>query len=282
MAGLEHSNRAGILSFPNLMKTIPALLAAFTLALPITYAQSGSDEEELILLTPFEVESETSYSYLSTAGRAGSKIATPVVDAQSANTAPAVPITLVKPADALAIQFVVSNSADKQERRNQELNAAVQDIKAAVQKVSGLKLEQREVRFASGDKKFLSFSRTNTTSHANIVIFAELSPEIHLADRAKQVRDLLDGVKLTGSTRLADGYIGLYIKNPSSYRREILTKIFEDLNFVKEGLGPEFEIRATGLNQRVKMRACSETDVELWIDYSFVIDSIRALTKPKD
>ncbi|MCB1104886.1 MAG: hypothetical protein H7A44_09240 [Opitutaceae bacterium] len=248
----------------------------------MVYAQSSADEEEIVLITPFEVTSEHDYGYLNTASRIGSKVATPVADAQSSNFIPTVPITVVKPADALAIQFVVSNNADKQDRRNQELNSAVQDIKAAVQKTAGLRMEQREVRFASGDRKFLSFSKSNPTSHANIVIFADISPTVSLADRAKQVRDLLDAVKLSGNTRLADGYIGLYIKNSSSYRREILAKIFADLEFVKEGLGPEFEIRATGLNQRVKMRACSETDVELWIDYSFVIDSIRALTKPKD
>jgi hypothetical protein len=150
-----------------------------------------------------------------------------------------------------------------------------------VQKVPGLRMEQREVRFVSGNRKVISFGKSAQTSHANIVIFADIDPAMRLADRTKQVRDLLDQIKFTPQTKLLDGSVGLYLKNPSSYRREILQKIFEDLEFVKKGLGTEIEVLPSGLNQAVKLRACSETEIELWIDYSFAITSVRALTNPQ-
>jgi len=263
------------------MNKITALPALFCVLLLPAFAQSDSSgEEEAVVLSPFQISGDADSSYSIASSLTGSRIASPVVDGAAA--APVVPVTLVKKADAVVIQFVLSNAADKQETRNQELYAAVKAIQASVQKIPTLRMEQREVRFASGNRKMISFSRSNAqTSYANIVIFADFVPELRLADRVKQVRDLLDRIKLEGETKLLDGSVGLYLKQPSSYRREILQKVFEDLDFVRKGIGAEFEVRPSGLNQQVHFRACSETEVELWIDYTFLIESIRGLAKAK-
>jgi hypothetical protein len=256
------------------------VVAALLSVLPLpTRAQSDvTGEEEAVVLSPFVVSSDADTSYSVAATLAGSRLGSSVVDGMTSNVAPTVPISVVKRADAVVIQFVLSNGADKQEIRNKELFAAVRSLQEAVQKMPGLRMEQREVRFAGGNRKLLSFSKSGSqVSYANIVVFADLVPELRLADRVKQVRDVIDGMKLTGETKPLDGNVGLYLKQPASYRREILQKIFDDLDFVKKGLGADFEVRATGLNQQVKIRACSETEVELWIDYSFVIDSVRQL-----
>jgi hypothetical protein len=261
------------------MKKPFALLAAVLLPLTLI-AQSESDgEEEAVILSPFQISTDRDSSYSTVSSLSGSRLASPVVD--NSIPSPDVPISIVKKADAVVIQFVLSNSSDKQEVRNQELYSSVRGIQTAVQKVPGLRMEQREVRFASGNRKMLSFGKGTQTSYASIVIFADLDPALRLADRTKQVRDLLDQIKFPAQTKLVDGSVGLYLKNSSSYRREILQKIFDDLDFVKKGLGTDFEVLPSGLNQTVRLRACSETEVELWIDYSFNTYSVRALTNPK-
>jgi len=78
-----------------------------------------------------------------------------------------------------------------------------------------------------------------------------------------------------------DGPFGLFLRRPSQFRGELLTKIFDDLAVVKKGLGPEFEVLVSGLSGAVRLRTCSETDVELWIDYGFTIRSIRELEAKK-
>lgn len=261
------------------MKKLFALLTVTLLPLSVIAQSDSEGEEEAVILSPFLVTTDKDSSYSTVSSLSGSRLASPVVD--NSTPPPDVPISIVKKADAVVIQFVLSNSADKQEIRNQELYSSVRGIQTAVQKVPGLRMEQREVRFVSGNRKMLSFGKGAQTSYANIVIFADLDPALRLADRTKQVRDLLEQIKFPAQTKLVDGSVGLYIKNPSSYRREILQKIFDDLDFVKKGLGTEFEILPSGLNQTVRLRACSETEVELWIDYSFTTYSIRALTNPK-
>jgi hypothetical protein len=93
---------------------------------------------------------------------------------------------------------------------------------------------------------------------------------------------LLSSLKVeTPTMKLLDGSVGLYIRGPSQYRPEILAKIFQDVDAVKKGLGAEFEILVSGLAGSVKMRTCSETEIELWIDYSFTIRSIREIEAQK-
>lgn len=240
-------------------------------------ASYGSDEE-LVALSPFTISTDSD-SGLVAQSYAGTRIATEVADPRSAAVRPSVPVTVIKRADALAVQFFLSNANEKAPLRNQELNATIVALQAALQRLPGVRVEQREVRFAAGNRKLVSFSRgAEQTSFATLVVFADLLPDLRLADRVKQVRDAIDSAKLAGQTKLNDGVVGLYLKQPGAYRREILQAIFDDLEFVKKGLGAEIELLPSGLNQKVNVRVCSETEVELWIDYSFTLQSVRALT----
>jgi hypothetical protein len=265
------------------MRKSAVLLTTLTLLAVGSFAQSSSSEgdEEIVALSPFTITADADSSYSLVSSLSGSRLGYGIVDGLNQSAPPSVPISITKKADAVVIQFSLVNNADKQEVRNQELYSTVRGIQAIVDKSPGLRMEQREVRFASGNRKIMSFSRGPQSSYASIVIFADIAPELRLADRVKQVRDVIDRIKLPGATKLVDGTVGLYVKQPASHRREILQKIFDDLDFVKKGLGSEFEVRATGLSQNVRLRACSETEVELWIDYSFQIDSVRSLSNPK-
>ena len=71
------------------------------------------------------------------------------------------------------------------------------------------------------------------------------------------------------------------MKNPDQYRREILQKIFEDVEFLKQGFAGEYEIQPSGLNGKVRMRVASEQELELWIDYGLSFRSIRELEAAK-
>lgn len=179
--------------------------------------------------------------------------------------------------------FGPTPSLDKQEERNKEIAAHVESIKAAVALVDGLRFEPREIHLASGDRKRSIIGKAGViTSFAHFVIFAELGAEQRTFERVKQVRDALDSLKInTTTTKIIDGPVGLFIRRPSQHRGELLARIFEDLEIVKAGLGPDFELLASGLNGGVHMRTCSETEVELWIDYSFTIRSVRELTAKK-
>lgn len=233
----------------------------------VAFAQS-SDDGEIVCLSPFEVSTQEDRGYRSAETLAA--------------RAPNLPVTLIKPADAVIIEFALSNSADKQEVRNKELTDSIDALGKEVRKIPGLKLENREVRLTTGDRRKSIVGKGGAvTSFANVVVLADLSADVRLYDRVKQVRDLIDDTKLRGDTKVIDGPVGLFIRSPNQYRQELLTKIFEDLEVVRKGVGPEFEVLVSGLAGGVQVRACSERELELWLDYSFTIHSIRYLTTLK-
>jgi hypothetical protein len=194
-------------------------------------------------------------------------------------SAPTTPVTLIRRADAVVIEFALSNSADKQDRRNQELTDSVDALAKLIKSTPGLRFENREVQLASGNRSRSIIGKGDTvTSFANFAVFADLNPEMRLYERVKQVRNLVSSLTLSGGTKEIDGPVALFVRRPNDYRREVLTKIFEDLEQVKKGLGSDFEVLVSGLAGPMRLRSCSESEVELWIDYSFTIRSVRELS----
>jgi len=262
------------------MKIHRLLLIAVLLNARSVQAQTSTEEPgETLQLSPFVVTTGEDRGYSAGSNVTGVRY----VPETPLPQLPSVPVTLIKRADAVVIQFALSNSVDKQDARNKQLSAAIDAIAAAIKTASGLKLEHQEVRLTSGDRRGSFIGKGGVvTSFANIAVIAEISTEMRLYERVKQVRDLVDGAKLSGETKLLDGPVGLFVRRPNDSRKELLGKIFEDLEVVKKGLGSDFEVLVGGLSQGIHMRACSESEVELWIDYSFSIRSVRELEAKKN
>ena len=268
---------------PRLLRLFVPLLvaaAASTALQAQVPAGDGTDGEDIVVLSPFEVTSSDSRGYSYYTPRQPAPIVQPAFGGgSSGSSAPAVPITLIRRADAVVIEFALSNSADKQEQRNKELTDSVDALAARIKATPGLRFENREVQLMSGNRSRSIIGKGGVvTSFANFAIFADLSADdARLYERVKQVRELVSAAKLVGGTRVLDGPVALYLKRPDDLRKELLGKIFDDLDVVKKGLGENLEVQVTGLNGPVHLRSCSEREVELWIDYSFTIRSIADL-----
>lgn len=261
-----------------------AVLSYLAVVLTTSYSQTSEDpaSEDIVTLSPFEVATEGDASYRARAAISGARISNQLVDPTSAIAPAPVAVSVYKRADAVAIQFVLSHSGDKQEIRNRELYASVEALEAAAKSIPGIRVELREVRFTGGDKKLFSISRGGATvSFVSVLLLAELPADARVAERVKQARDLVASTKLVGQTKYSDGSVGLYLKNPDQYRREILQKVFEDVDFLRKGFSGEYEIQPGGLNGRVRMRVSSEAELELWIDYTITFRSIRELEAAK-
>lgn len=226
--------------------------------------------EDVVELSSFWVGSDPDGAY-----RFGSQSGTRLSTAEN-SPAPGVPVTLKVRAESVAVQFVLRNDQEKPEIRNKELFDTVNELESAA-KAADLRIEQREVRFTGGQRKVLSFSKGSSTSFVNLVMFAKLEENSRVADVVKRIRDVVNEKRLVGKTRVADGTVGLTIKNPGHHRNEILDRIFEDIERVKKGVGADFEVALTGLNKPVQLRPSGEGELELWIDYSFSINSIRVI-----
>lgn len=178
----------------------------------------------------------------------------------------------------MVIEFALSNAADKQDQRNKELTDSVDALAARIKETPGLRFENREVQLLSGNRGRSIIGKGGVvTSFANFAVFAELGDDVRLYERVKQVRALVSAAKLVGGTKVIDGPVALYLRRPNELRRELLGRIFDDLEVVKKGLGENQEVLVSGLNGPIRLRSCSEREVELWIDYSFTIRSVYEL-----
>ena len=254
---------------------LPLLLVTAPRGLNAQAESSSGESEEAISLSPFVVEDR---------GYAGYRSSAPTQPRFGSDngSVPNAPITVIRKADAVVIEFALSNSADKQDSRNKELTDSVDALAAAIRAIPGLRFENREVQLMSGNRSRSIIGKGGVvTSFANFAVFDELSPETRLYERVKQVRGIVSAGKLTGVTKVIDGPVSLFIKRPNETRKELLAKIFEDYEQVKKGLGADFEVLINGLSGPVRLRSCSENEVELWLDYSFSIRSIREMEAKK-
>jgi len=265
------------------MKTRVLVLSLLPfLALAVRGQELDPESEDVIVLSPFMVMSDGDVGYSAASALAGARMATNLVDPNAAGRVPNVPVTITKRAEAVAVSFALVNTGDKQDKRNGELYGSVESLRTEIARVPGLRFEHREVRFASGNRSKVSFSRSGaTTSYASVLILADLPQGVDVVALVKTIRDTVQKATLQGQTKIVDGVVGMYLKDTQKYRREILDAIFSDIEALKKSLGPDFEVLVSGLNQAVRSRICSETDVELWIDYSFAIRSIREMTAGK-
>jgi len=279
-AGHAADSATSVSTGPRLLRLFVPLLVAAAASTALhaqVPAGDGTDGEDIVVLSPFEVTSSDSRGYSYYTPRQPAPIVQPAFGGgSSGSTAPAVPITLIRRADAVVIEFALSNSADKQDQRNKELTDSVDALAAQIKATPGLRFENREVQLMSGNRSRSIIGKGGVvTSFANFAIFADLSADdARLYERVKQVRELVSAAKLVGGTKVLDGPVALYLKRPNDLRKELLGKIFEDLEVVKKGLGENLEVQVTGLNGPVHLRSCSEREVELWIDYGFTIRSI--------
>ena len=271
------ASRRGALS-PWMFAPLLLVAAASTGLLAQETPSDGADTEDMVVLSPFEVTGSDSRGYSYYSPRVPAPIAQPTFGGGNGSGcgAPSVPITLIRRADAVVIEFALSNSADKQDQRNKQLTDSVDALAAQIKATPGLRFENREVQLMSGNRSRSIIGKGGVvTSFANFAIFADLgADDARLYERVKQVRALVSAAKLDGGTKVIDGPVALYLKRPNDLRKELLGKIFEDYELVKQGLGADFEVLVTGLNGPVRLRSCSEREVELWIDYSFTIRSI--------
>lgn len=237
-------------------------LLLFTFAL--VFSRVAAQSDDVISLSAFQVTSEQDRGYAS---------ATP--------PKPDVAITVRKPATAVVMEVTIVNFADKSDVRNREIYGTIKNIQKAVQATRGLRFERREIQLRGETRQKTLFSRSSVTSYANVAVVASLAPDTDLFALVDTMRTVVSGVTPAGSTKVLDGNVGLYLEDPDQYRPELLKKIFDDIAVVKNGLGQDFEVLLSGLDGPVQVRAASEKEVELWIDYSFVIRSLVELKNPR-
>ncbi len=284
-----------------------AILLAFSLLSPSPslLAQDDSVDDDVFELSPFSVDSRHGRSYRAQNTLAGSRQSSNPKDvagsigaqdllfnnfgATKANfvgldrqpltlQSATQPVALIKKADEVVLNMAIGFYDDLEKVRKDKLYDYLDQVQAAIEKDSSLRFTPGAMRIAQGDRKKSrsAMRRSEYTSHAFFQVAFDLGESIYPSKRIHEITRIVHKLGLESDvTRLYSGEIELVVNRPQQHRDELLQLVKGELNALREKVGEEFTVTATRIGDSVRLASCSQTEVALWIDYDYKLESIE-------
>ena len=288
-------------------RSATALLLAFSLLAPnpSLIAQDEAVDDDIFELSPFSVSEKSARGYRAQNTLAGSRLNTSLKDVAASIHQPdlpvsvfgasaadfvgldqkplslqnaAQPVTLVIKADEVVLNMAIGFFDDLEKVRKDKLYEYLDQVQAAIEKDPTLRFIPGEMRIAQGDRKKSrgNKSRAAYTSHAYFQVAFDLTDSLYPAKRIHEITRTLYQLGLESDvTRLYRGDIELLVKNPQQHRDALLQLVLRELNALRETLGKDFALTPTRIDDTVRVAAYSQTEVTLWIDYDYNLDSLQ-------
>ena len=218
----------------------------------------SAQDDELFVLSPFSVDLGSSDGYRATDSLTGTRVAG------------LPPIVLTKKADYFAIQFDLINDSRLPEDRSRELHTTVLDIlKKAKAKSLVLQYGKDVIDESNYQIQDLPYAGKPDTTYIRLLIKVVLEEDDDVSELTHSITRFLAEQKMEGRSYPLVTSSGLSIKNPQSYRYELLKLIAEDIEKVKSMFTGELTISVLGLDQRIIVRQASDRNVDLYVPYTF-------------
>lgn len=220
-----------------------------------------SQDNDIYTLSPFEVSPEPG-SY----------------NTRNFPAAPTAPISLKMRAKNVVFQVILTNSNRKAEQRNHELHTTVTNLVAKAEETPGIRVNSSQVSLSAANSKYSLFSSSDVDSKASILIIAKLGKKDNVFDKVQTIKDFIAAIDAEGDTKAIAGSIGLGISNPERFRGELLRKIADDLHLIRNALGDQIQISLYGIDKKLQIYQCSDSEVELYLPYNFSLTYGTALS----
>lgn len=217
------------------------------IVLALLFTARAGAQEEVILLQPFTVATEKQ------------------------EVLP--PITIRKTGDYLLLQVRIVNDTRDPDKRRAELYDTIKGIITAKDRVHLLEISTREMVLTQQNYAVrLSNEQAKAdTSSVELLFRLPLSPSDDVGALTKQLREFSQATSGIGRTEIFPGEIGISVKNPERFRYELIGRIAEDVKKTKNLFGESFEIIVNGLDQRLKWRRTSTSELEFYLAYSYSV-----------
>lgn len=178
-------------------------------------------------------------------------------------------------ADYVAIPLSIGSNQRDSEDRFAEIRNAQNLILAKAKKQDGILAHKGPISLSPQPRSKLESISSHSYSRSSIAqfhIMAKLEENGDVYTCATRIRQFLDSIKMPPKTEIYLDPIQLVIANPEQYRKEILTKISQDVAFVKQSIQSSGKVSITGLEQPVLVRQVDDQKVELFINYSMTME----------
>lgn len=185
------------------------------------------------------------------------------------------PVSIKKTGDFLVLRVNVENDSRDVSLRRQEIDETVGRMIESAAKIGRIQLHSGEhpITRESPKIKLSEGSDRADTSCAELYVKVPLKADDNVPALTEELKNFVSSTAVAGRTELLPGEVGLSLLDPEQYRHELIGAIAKDVVKVASLFGESASFTVTGLDQKMKIRRVGVTEVELYLDYGFVISS---------
>lgn len=188
-------------------------------------------------------------------------------------------IKLLKKADSILLEVVITNDSRKAEMRADEIYKTLKNMITESDKYKNIMLGYgngvfRPLNTENYKNLILAkdVKKTDTT-HTTIFVKTPLEGQKNSSQKLiKDIKKFIKGVSVSGRTELIrDDEPILTIINPEKYRYELIEKISSDTKKVTSSFGEGYEVIVQGLQQPLVWERASIDEMNLFIIYRYQV-----------
>jgi hypothetical protein len=179
-----------------------------------------------------------------------------------------VAIRIDKKADHVAVPLTIDADIDKPAERLDPINAAIGTIRTALSADPDLEVEIGVVWLSAREISKYSFASSSAGS-SSVALYAlgALSGGSDVFLQTKKIYRAVNGIELPRDVSVRLGNTTLGIRDPETYRRQLLKMIRDQIAGTKQALGASGEVTVRGLEGPVLVTQKNDADVSLYLNY---------------
>lgn len=179
--------------------------------------------------------------------------------------------TLVKRADYVSFAVAVTSAETDFANRVRLIGEGRNVVTEALTK-QGVRFETGAAYLVLDQPSFGSFGSGSAYNRPNEAVVQVLVPLAksgdNLFDATSRVAMSLTKLQLPSRVSLRHSPFRLAVENPERYRKELLTKIADEVSIIKGAMRSNGKVNVSGLASPIQVRQLNDTDVELSLSYA--------------
>jgi hypothetical protein len=182
-------------------------------------------------------------------------------------------VTLKKQGDFLVQNVKIINDSRDKTMREKEMRESLQALAESAAKQGDLQLAYGDEFLRTLDPKDKSLVFTQDKSRADTSYFyfsvkLKIDNKRPAAEQEVKLEKFIKSAKKLGRTELdMNGDTDLSIVNPEKYRYDVIAKIAEESNRLRQAIGQSCDIQLDGISNRVKWQRSGIIDLVIYIPY---------------
>lgn len=173
-------------------------------------------------------------------------------------------------ADHVVVPIAIIADIRNPVERLEAIGATIRALKSAFSARRGVEIEVGPVTLTSRYPSKVSSSSGG--SSANLFLLSPLTDDGDVFSMTKTAYQAIGIVRSPEDVRILVGDASLTVKDPETYRAQLLKSLRSQLDLVKDTLGETRSVNIKGLDTPVRVSQKSDTEVVLYLEYSYDIE----------